>query len=195
MNEIIDTKKFVTPQYITQLTDIKTHPDTGHNMNTVDLFPLEHLPRVISELEQTLVPCEMHDANDWAKKMIGMYPMMKDLASPEAYAAGIKTVMAEAPKHMLSRIVDELTRTHKYPPTRSEVAEVVDRHVGKQRAMLSHARRMEREHERRRLEAQREEEQKREREELRQKYGENYLQKFIEETAQNLKSEGRKDTE
>jgi hypothetical protein len=96
-------------------------------------------PALITELETALLPAGPEAALRQAEILIGSYPA-REVMNADIFVRAVTSVLAEAPKDVGPAVVDHLTRTLKWLPTRADVAKAVDDKVGPRKTALRCAR-------------------------------------------------------
>ncbi len=109
---------------------------------------MQALQSMRREVELLLHPVGDDGAVTLAKMLFGSYPRAK-VDDPKIYLRSIVSVLADAPKDIAVKAVDEITKHRKFIPNRAEVFEVVDAMVSRRKGQKAMIMAMMREQERR----------------------------------------------
>lgn len=149
------------------------------------LPPIRALHAMRREVELLLTPMGDNGTVTLAKMLLGSYVRAK-VDDPEIYLRSIVSVLADTPKDIAVKAVDEITKHRKYLPNRAEVFEVVDRMLKHRRGQKSLIMAMVREQERRAVVEAQEAEIEAGREEFQAKYGGKTGEQIVREAAAKL---------
>lgn len=94
---------------------------------------------ILTVYDDVTRPCSGPQARSFVAVMVGRYPKSQT-DDPEAYADGVVSIIVSMPPDLAHEVVDHLTLTCKFLPTRAEVYEAAKLFVTKRFALLYRAR-------------------------------------------------------
>ena len=103
------------------------------------LIAVDDCSAIIEELKTALIPSGPEAALRQAEILIGSYPA-REVMNADIFVRAVTSVLAEAPKDVGPAVVDYLTRTLKWLPTRADVAKALDDRVRPRQTALRCAR-------------------------------------------------------
>jgi len=99
------------------------------------LISVSDCRKIVSELEGILIPANLETAARQAEVLIGSYPERK-MADENIFVRAVTSIFNETPPDIGFYAVDELTRSCKWLPSRSEVVDVCSNMLNERKAAL-----------------------------------------------------------